>query len=123
MNDNDTATKDYVDTELLLFDGFSGIPGRLTKIGNITPPTEANDITAKEYVNGIHTTIFNEVMENRNDMGGQRITNVGNPTEDIDAANKLLDIKVRRNMKNSRLVNLVEPRDSSDVTSKNYFDN
>ena len=123
VNLNDAITKDYVDTEPLFFDGFSGIPGRLKKIENIAPLTEAEDPTTKEYADEIPTSILNEIMENKNDMGGVRIINVGNPIEGTDDANKLFVIKTRRKMKNSRLVNLAEPRDSSDATSKNYVDN
>ena len=38
VNDDDAATKDHVDTELLFFDGFSGIPGRLRKTENMPLP-------------------------------------------------------------------------------------
>ena len=50
---NHAATKDYVDDELLLFNGFSGIPGRLRQIKNIDEPTENTDVATKFYVDQI----------------------------------------------------------------------
>ena len=110
-NLNDAATKDYVDTELLFFDGFSGVPGRLRKIENIAPPTEANDVSTKEYVDQIYATI----TENKNDMGGEKIINVGSPTQPTDGANKQYIDK--------RLRNLKEPIKLTDGANKGYIDN
>ena len=38
VNINDAATKDYVDTEVLFYGGFSGISGTLKKLKTLALP-------------------------------------------------------------------------------------
>ena len=66
------ATKEYVNDELLFFDGFSGVPGKVRQIKNIAEPTENTDVATKFYVDRIHEAVLEEVSEAKNNMEGKK---------------------------------------------------
>ena len=80
--------KEYLEDKLLLFYGFSGIPGTLQRIKNIESPKEDIDVATKTCIDRIHETILEEIHEGEYDTGRREITNISDLAEPTNGVNK-----------------------------------
>lgn len=96
VNDQDAATKAYVDTTvaLITFPTFSDLlldnnDAGSSSITNLADPTDAQDATTKSYVDTLVNSVsLSGLLSSDNDAGAASIINLADPTDAQDAATK-----------------------------------
>ena len=99
INDQDAATKSYVDTLVggIVIPSFSDLllqsdDAGASNITNLADPLDGQDAATKSYVDtlfgGIVIPTFAEQLLSDNDAGASSITNLADPTDGQDAATK-----------------------------------
>ena len=148
VNDQDAATKAYVDTlfagiviptfsEQLLSDNDAGA----SSIANLANPVDAQDAATKSYVDtlvgGIVIPSFSDLLLQSDDAGASNITNLADPLDGQDAATKSYvdtlfggiviptfaeQLLSDNDAGASSITNLADPTDGQDAATKAYVD-
>ena len=138
-NEKDAATKKYVDAKPVTVTGDLSMKNH--KITDLGDPTANKDATNKEYVDSkvsrqggltqnqadlLYPSKTGGLMSGELGMSDQKITDLGDPTNDTDAANKkYVDAKPVKvtgdvDMKEHKLYGLPTPTQDNDAATKKW---